>query len=246
MIYLCFLAVEFGSVTEIRGIVPVSMNIQEIFLNLVIISFLWSVIHLIIGNIYISSIVTMLFFAVLGIVNHYVIMLHGMPLTFQEIQNFGTVMNIIGGIKISSDIAVFKIAAVFFITLFVFSTLFFLKMDKGATWFNTLWKRLIFVILNFAFVDLTLISPAAIKPDSILAWSWREVYPVYGYGLCSLESYQNLFNIVKEPEGYAVADIPRVDLSTWYSDERPDVILILNETFYDFNKITDLETDTEY
>ena len=245
-IYLQFLALEFGNVTVFRGIIPVSMDRHEIILNLIIVTFITAVLNVIIGIPYVSTAFCIIFFSALGIANHYVIKMHGMPLNFQELQNFKTALNVIGGVGITLDPTVSKILGILFIGLFMALAKFFVLRGHTQSWGEGLWIRAVYLILSFSLVDIMLLSPTSNKPESILAWSWKEVYPKYGYALCSLESYQNLHNVVVRPDGYSIPDIPSLHISTWYTDERPDIILILNETFYDFNVVTRLQTDEEF
>ncbi|WP_026655336.1 LTA synthase family protein [Butyrivibrio sp. AE3003] len=246
VVYMCFLIVETGSVTSFRGAIPVSFFSGVLFLNFSIFAFLLSILYLFVGNDVICSVVSVTISSIIAIINHYVILLHGMPLTFQEIQNFGTALNVIRGATLAPDETFFKIIGLFFFGVFFALALYLIDGKKKEVWGDGLWKRLIYSIVTFAIFDMVVLSPVSKKPESILAWSWREVYPTYGYALCSLESFQNLRNVVSRPDNYDVADIPTFNVSTWYSQERPDIILILNETFYDFGVVTDLETDTEY
>ena len=245
-VYLCFWIIETGNVTLFKGVLPVSFISGAFFLNFTIFALFIAILYLIIGNDYLCGVISISISAVIAIANHYVVLLHGLPLSFQELQNFGTALNVIRGTSFTLDATVLKILGLFFFGLFLLAGKYILCKEDNSTWGETLWKRLIYAIIAFGIFDMFLLSPASKKPESILAWSWREVYPTYGYALCSLESFQNLHNVVERPDGYEVADIPTLNISTWYTDERPDIIMILNETFYDFNVITDLETDEEY
>ena len=245
-VYLCFLLIETGNVTLFKGVLPVSFISGAFFLNFSIIFLFIAIIYLIVGSDYLCGIVSITVSSLIAIVNHYVVLLHGMPLSFQELQNFGTALNVIRGMTITPDATFFKIMGLFFFGLFLSMGLYVLNVGNSSKWGDTLWKRLIYAIVAFGVFDMVILSPASKKPESILAWSWREVYPTYGFALCSLESFQNLHNVVERPDGYEVADIPTLNISTWYTDERPDIIMILNETFYDFNVVTQLETDTEF
>lgn len=245
-VYLCFLLIETGNVTLFKGVLPVSFISGAFLLNFSIIFLFIAIIYLIVGSDYLCGIVSITVSSLIAIVNHYVVLLHGMPLSFQELQNFGTALNVIRGMTITPDATFFKIMGLFFFGLFLSMGLYVLNVGNSSKWGDTLWKRLIYAIVAFGVFDMVILSPASKKPESILAWSWREVYPTYGFALCSLESFQNLHNVVERPDGYEVADIPTLNISTWYTDERPDIIMILNETFYDFNVVTQLETDTEF
>ena len=56
-------------------------------------------------------------------------------------------------------------------------------------------------------------------------------------------------NVVNKPEGYSLEKVENINIEENEQqrvNQTPDVILILNETFYDLKMITDIETDHEY
>ena len=118
-VYLCFWIIETGNVTLFKGVLPVSFISGAFFLNLTIIAFFIAVLYLIIGNDYLCGVISITIFTIIAITNHYVVLLHGLPLSFQELQNFGTALNVIRGTSFTIDATVLKIFGLFFFGLFL-------------------------------------------------------------------------------------------------------------------------------
>ena len=92
-------------------------------------------------------------------------------------------------------------------------------------------------------------SANPVKPKKTIGWSWKEAYFQYGYTACSIEMIISTRNVVNKPEGYSLEKVENINIEENEQqrvNQTPDVILILNETFYDLKMITDIETDHEY
>ena len=107
----------------------------------------------------------------------------------------------------------------------------------------------IFVILYVGYF-----APFAIKPKQTYGWAWQLTYYKYGYLAGTIESAGLLMNPIVEPDNYsdAAADEAAAKAENYTSQvtaaseqEYPDIVLILSESFYDFDLVTDLQTDVE-
>lgn len=93
-----------------------------------------------------------------------------------------------------------------------------------------------------------------IKPRKTIGWSWEEAYGKYGYLTCIMEDLYFKRHAVNKPQDYAAETVEAV--CDRYIDENivsdkdtrnfPDIIFIVNETFYDLHRIADFETDVDY
>lgn len=99
-----------------------------------------------------------------------------------------------------------------------------------------------------AAVWAALLSPAALKPARTVTWGWKAPVEQYGYLPYLLEDWQVSRVPFVVPEGYdpqALAEVPAAPAAA-LPQTLPDVILILNESFYDLSVYTDLTTDRPY
>ena len=95
----------------------------------------------------------------------------------------------------------------------------------------------------FAFYYVFFFASWSIKPKLTIVWSWRESYHKYGFLASSEELLAKSFNVVSKPYGYndpALSDYASQSAETT-NEKKPDIIYILNETFFDLkNVISDL------
>lgn len=197
-------------------------------------------------------------FTLLAIVNYYTRDLHGTALMPQDIMNIGTAAAVMGSYTLRITETVIKIVALFLPVVVIAVAQHFLAYGRGkAPKIN--WKRRLarwagcFVGI-FAILYVGYFAPFAIKPKQTYGWAWQLTYYKYGYLAGTIESAGLLVNPIVEPDNYsdAAADeaAARADgytpaVETVSEQEYPDIVLILSESFYDFDLITDLQTDVE-
>ena len=79
--------------------------------------------------------------------------------------------------------------------------------------------------------------------------AWTNSYHQYGYAACTVKLAVESANFLQKPDGYE-SGIDNIEFVNIEHDnrenERPDIILILNETFYDLSLISNMETDVPY
>lgn len=197
-------------------------------------------------------------FTLLAIVNYYARDLHGTALMPQDILNIGTAAAVMGSYTLRITQTVITIVALFLPVVVIAVAQHFLAYGRGkAPKIN--WKRRLarwagcFVGI-FAILYVGYFAPFAIKPKQTYGWAWQLTYYKYGYLAGTIESAGLLMNPIVEPDNYsdAAADeaaaraegyTPAVE--TVSEQEYPDIVLILSESFYDFDLVTDLQADTE-
>lgn len=189
-----------------------------------------------------SLIITSIILFAWSIVNYYVVMFHGSPLFFSELVNVRTAAQVASGYHFPFTVNVIDI-----IVFFVFGVSFtILYVQRGET--MRLAKRLI--IRGAAFVisiiALYLLSGPIIKKDQ--SWMpWQNSVAEIGFLMCTVEDIQTHMNAITMPEGYNTEALDICEVPIVATDARtPDVILILNETFYDLEKYTDLNADVDF
>ncbi len=96
--------------------------------------------------------------------------------------------------------------------------------------------------------------PVSIKPKTTYGWAWQNTYYTYGYLAGTIEATSLMADPIIEPENYndaaAVnfarkADDYTAPASPESAQDYPDIVLILSESFYDFDLVTDLQADTD-
>lgn len=187
---------------------------------------------------------------VFSVVNCYVYTLHGAPIRLSEIATVGTAADVLGGYRLSFPDTLWTELALAAAGIF----LFLVPLRKTAVSApRPLTVRLCSLVL-LAVCCAIAVPPFAgndrsRRPD--LGYSWKVSVTVSGYPACLVEDTVQFFSSTVAPDGYspeaAEAAAGKFPASAG-SSALPDVILILNETFYDpsvFSSLN-LETDVPY
>ena len=220
------------------------METSYILLNILTELTFIMLIYILSNKIWLSSLVYSIISAIVSLVNYYVVTLKGMPLSILEIKNFKTAMNVIGSYDLEINTRVIYIVLITVLNILLSLTAKKIEPQKNNNIRFILAKNLIIASLGTIVLYFGYFSPNPIKPKKVVGWSWTEAYSQYGYMACSIELIESVSNAIEKPKGYSeeiVASIPLSNGSVGH--ETPDIILILNETFYDLNQITDLQTD---
>ena len=195
-------------------------------------------------------------FTIIALINYYTRDLHGSALMPQDILNLGTAAEVMGSytLKITHD--VIKIALLFLpILAIAFVQRRLCKgAPKRASWpargVRVAGSSLcVFLVMFFGYF-----GPVTIKPKTTYGWAWQNTYYTYGYLAGTIEATSLMADPIIEPEGYsdaaAVEAFAKADGYTGpataeTAQDYPDVVLILSESFYDFDLVTDLQADTD-
>ena len=101
----------------------------------------------------------------------------------------------------------------------------------------------------FAILYTGYFAPFAPLPRSDAGWTWQTAYYRHGFLASSVETCRLLGDAVIQPAGYDEAALPDIaaaaERPSAETDDRPDILLILSESLYDFSLVTDLQADTE-
>lgn len=208
-------------------------------------------IYVLVNSFWKSCAVYSILITLISIVNYYTIKFHGMPLAFSELRNFKTALNVIAGYsfdlkEISSLLAIFAVEIVMIWQIRRLT----IKAGNKRKIRNILIRDIGICCISFLIVYILYIAENPIV-DVTLGWSWKETYRQYGYTACTISRAVASFdNIIKEPDGYQREYVDDIEIVKQTSDgtqeEFPDIIVILNETFYDLSLIADIKTDVPY
>lgn len=245
VVIICWLQLEI-SCREISHIFQMQwryniLNMATIFLFLCFIDF-------IINNKMISGIICEIVCCVIAIINYYVIIFHGSPLSINELKSFTTAVNVMHSYKFAISIHVIAIlvgllAVIGSFVIFIY----YFKKKRIESFRENRTVKLIFLLIASCFLSGAYFSKWSIKPQKTIVWSWGEAYYQYGYVACSVETVANYFNSIHKPEGYTDSYISEIEIKNEYRNSKaPDIILIINESFYDLSLIADIETNVDY
>ena len=247
---MSYLVLEYSSGFEYYGLGNYLQfyTIKNFLLSMITIGIFWSILLILCNRVWLANLLCGSICGGIAIANHYVILFHGMPLSFLVLRNFTTAMNVIGNYTPSLDVHVGRM--IFIIGFLIFLALLTLLLSKPAKRSRrTILKRntiLLFMCITGFYACYLGNTP--IKPKNTISWIWAEPYSAYGYAACTVETlFQSIF-VANEPDGYSEEALKNIDISHRKKDnaETPDIILILNESFYDLQQIADFETDIPY
>ena len=260
----CLLAVAVGLISRYQ--LELSDGVTESFLalqwplyaplNALTAFCLTLILFAMLGRWWLSTALSGAVFTIIALINYYTRDLHGSALMPQDILNLGTAAEVMGSytLKITHD--VIKIALLFLpILAIAFVQRRLCKgAPKRASWpargVRVAGSALcVFLVMFFGYF-----GPVTIKPKTTYGWAWQNTYYTYGYLAGTIEATSLMADPIIEPEGYsdaaAVEAFAKADGYTGpataeTAQDYPDVVLILSESFYDFDLVTDLQADTD-
>lgn len=205
---------------------------------------LTAVLTLMTGRIVFSCLISSVIFSMFSIANYYVYIYSGSPISLSVLSEIGTGMNVTSGYTFSLDWHVALILGILFLNIGL--SILLQKQCSGKT---SVWDKTRLRIVGLYCVCSLLICASITVYRRIHR---SAVFPqnAYGYlGWAIEDSYFSYHTPLVKPNGYSaesVADIIGSHQDVVSPEEYPDIILILNETFFDLNQYVDLETDTPY
>ena len=246
--FLSWIQLELSSTYD-NWIDVFTMSAQYIAINIATTCTVYLFIHSIINTLWKSCVIYSIFITLLSVINYYVVEFHGTPLTFMELKNFRTALNVIGGYKfeIKGITKILYIFCVEIVLCYIMKKIGIKVQAKRKLWWR-LTKALYLYIIVLGIIFFTYLSSAPFM-DKKVPGAWANFYHQYGYAACTVKLAFDSTNFLQKPDGYenGIGDIELVNIEhDSRENERPDIILILNETFYDLSLITDIKTDVPY
>lgn len=222
---------------------------QYIILNIITVCIIPFLLLFITGSVKVSGIATLVIFWIVSVANYYTILLHGNALGFDDIYNFSTGMNVVKNYGLSFDIKVFLITVMYIICIVAY--VLYAKASMERTALLPLGRRLIggiVVVVLFAVLCILYVSPLAIKPRRAAGLTWAEDYHKYGFAAMAVETLLDLNYRIEKPSEYDTRCMERLAEYKYdvVDNKKPDIIIILNESFYDLTQTIDVSTDKEY
>lgn len=227
---------------------PLMNGVFFTFINIFTIFVVQSVVYLIVRRWWIAAVVTNLPFTILSIANYYTLCFRNSPISTQDIHNFGTTLSVIDSYSFPLNAFVIGIVIFFALNIAVVVQLYKREKLRKQLLKMVLLKNLCLIVFCGAFIHFAYFAENPIKPRDTFVWSWEDSYYKYGYAASSIEVFQNSINMIDMPEGYSEDSLKGSKAASYVKEtdgKTPDVIFILNETFYDMRDLVEIETDAE-
>lgn len=200
-----------------------------------------SVLLLLIGNLRWAMSVSVFLTTVLGVANYFVAKFRGTPFTFVMMQNLTTAMNVISSYSFTLERQLCLLLGCGILSWLIV----FLLYPKTRL---RMPNRLILLAIGMTGFYFGYLAPNPVVPHNVVGWSWRSSVAQYGYLPCMMQCTVESTSALRKPEGYDektveafVSDYEIVN----QGQQTPDFIFILNETFYDLTRVTELETSSD-
>lgn len=202
------------------------------------------VLYAILGRIWRAGIAGSAVFTLLSVINFFTLQFRGTPVSPGDIFSAGTAAEVVGGYALSFTPTVLLLCALFVCQLAILLSLRTPGKKRG-------WKVSLAVRLGCAAVSVlwlwggyftALPQQMGLKLEE---WSWTVNYYTKGYLCTSVMRIETLF--YSAPAGYsdeAVAQmLDEMEPAAQGGGELPNVILIINESWFDWRQVTDFTTN---
>ncbi len=206
-------------------------------------------------------------FTLLGIINIYSMLFRSTPISARDLFNARSAMNVLGSYDIAWNKRVgFAVCAGVGFCLLAFIS-FLAERKRKFTWKRWAVRLVCGAAAIGAFFWWGCLSPHAIKPANLSTLRYEEGYQVYGFMQVSVEIFQKAAYKVAKPAGYTWEQVAELEKRLagqkrgqesdegpdclWkngakeLNGQTPDIILIINESWYDLTLVADLTTDVE-
>ena len=243
--FLCWMQLECSSFLPIERLLSILSIKKEYILETICI---YISIVLFFGTLTnrfrIVSVIVSIVNTVLSVANYYVIMYHGSPLNAFEIMKIGTAADVASNYSYVPNRDVLLLLGITVLQLLI--AVFLMPFLRGREALNERAVPLLSIALAI-FVGANYV--ATYDVDSKTSWSWIEDYSAYGTVACVKDSFISMKNLKVKPEGYSKEKLSEISLNgpSESTKQQPDIILILNESFYDLKTAEpNIKTDKEY
>lgn len=209
----------------------------------------------VLGRWWLATGISGLLFTVVALINYYTRDLHGSALMPQDILNLGTAAEVMGSytLKISQSVVIIAVCYLPVLALCAVQRALEKGGPKHASWPARGVRAAACAAAVWAVLYIGYFGPAPLKPKATYGWAWQETYYKYGYLAGTIEAASLMADPILEPEGYTddAAREAAAMVSGQYAgmataeSAYPDIVLILSESFYDFDLVTDLQADTD-
>ena len=236
-VYAFTLSVSPAKAITYGGIKPVP---ELHFWGAVLLALMILAVTLIVTRPVLTAFFCLLFFNSIALINYYELLFRGTVFTHQDLRNITTALSQLPGCTFQitppvQGIILSFLFAVFLLTLLYAKDIPFMrsKVLGGAA-------VAVFGIFSYAVV----FSPASrIKGND---WNWELQYYSDSFVIGTIENLKKTISPFQKPEGYTESGIRNATGLPGSISSYPDIIFILNETYYNAEHLLDFEPDVQY
>lgn len=227
-------------------------------LNLMVIGLIWWAVYVISCSTRITSILTVLIGSAFGFTNYMLLLFRDSPLVATDFSQFGTALQVAKSYVLSFDINFmwsFLLTALWCIACLVPGRATG-EWRKGIK--NAIRRRIVPLIILALWGGTfyyTIFVSSYIGDHDIMVSSFKpnRSYKNNGCALAFVVTWRN--SVIRKPEGYDVAGIEafadkypsdKASPAEGISSKSPNVIVVMNESFTDFAKLGEFETNQDY
>lgn len=220
----------------------------RVCLNFILIYFTIGFFYVFIGKIKLSLYFSMTFVFIIGLINYFLSTFRGTPLVPWDIYSLNVALNVLPTFKIS-----FSIQAVWGVITFIIGII-VLKYIPISSFKNNIPKklyRIIVLVIISAFLVSFYTTDMIIDFELDENWDPKEEYRNNGLFASLFKQSRNL--IIKNPDNYNLntvlniakqIEVPIPEQNEEY--EKPNIIVIMNESFADLSVIDRFTTNVDY
>ncbi|MBE6024730.1 MAG: LTA synthase family protein [Cellulosilyticum sp.] len=172
---------------------------------------------------------------------YFIYLWHGVPFSFVELKNIDTAKSVVNSYlgDIISFHSIYSDYLIIIITLVILLVLLH-KLLK---------KDIVNIKINIGIILIAILLFCSsytnkVIPESVVSFNWAEGIVTYGYFNCMLRESLNELQPLSPSIAYDKDDYKALE-SYEYNEDRstntPDIILILNETFFDISQVIDVD-----
>ena len=208
------------------------------------------------GHWHTAGIVATAAFTVLAVANYFTMKFHGTLLMAEDLRNIGTAANVIKGYNLALDAASGRVlllgagALICCVLTGLAARALKPALSKGRRWPGSA----VCILLAVGVGYLLYFAPKPILNKNKNTWNWLVTYSDIGYLSGTVESaIANSGSVIERPEYYSEEQIARLTKKAGEgkdapaaTSEYPDIIMILNETYYDLDRYIDITPDVDY
>ncbi|MDD3220233.1 MAG: LTA synthase family protein [Lachnospiraceae bacterium] len=197
-----------------------------------------------------GMITTNILFLILGIANHYILLFRGQPIQPVDWNSFGTAAEVVHQYDYSMTKEILQ--SILLSIIFVAWMIVIEERKFSVGWKKNLIIHAVGVVSLIGGISF-LTSDYYINTFHMTIYQWRpmETYKQYGFALSFIAFEKEMK--VEKPEGYSVDNIEEQERiiesgkeEEKVSEEKPDIIVVMNESFADLGYIRPFETTSPY
>ncbi len=255
LIWLVTPAISFYLLESLTHVISENMDLPLILLNLLIYYFVYGMILIISKRSWISLSLGTAFFMIAGLANYFVIEFRSIPIYPWDFLSLKTAASVADNFEYVLDETAMKLVLGFLLLILV---------GLWTRWKLTIHKRHVHVGLSLISVGMIALYTGIVqKPAVHQAVGFYEYlftplsfYRINGFMVSFLSNMQYLE--VEEPEGYHVDQVKEIlepyvkesqeeaDLAAQKNQQKPNIIVIMNEAFSDPSVLGRFETNVNY